>query len=47
VLDSPDVDAAVKHKLRQRYAELDLVTLKREIDHLGRMLVGSTISTRF
>jgi hypothetical protein len=51
VLDSADVDVdvdeAVKLKLHQRYAELDLVALKREIDRLNRMLIGSTISTRF
>lgn len=47
VLDSPDVDAAIKHKLQQRYVELDVVLLKQQIDHLNRMLVGSTISTRF
>jgi hypothetical protein len=47
VLDSPDVDVAVKRKLQQRYAQLDPVTLKTEIDHLSRMLVGSTISARF
>lgn len=44
---SSDVGQAVKCKLRQRYAELDLVTLKNEIDELSRMLVGSTMSARF
>lgn len=47
VLDSPDVDPTVKHKLQQQYAQLDLVALKLEIVHLNCMLVGSTISTRF
>lgn len=47
ILDSPDVDATIKHRLQQRYAELDVVMLKQQIDHLNRMLVGSTISTGF
>lgn len=45
VLDSPDVDVTIKHNLKQRYAELDVVLLKQQLDHLSRMLVGSTIST--
>ena len=47
VLDSLDVDQAVKLNLQQRDAQLDLVALKQEIDRLNCMLVGSTISTRF
>ena len=47
VLDSPDLDETIKHRLQQRYAELDVVMLKQQIDHLNHMLVGSTISTGF
>jgi hypothetical protein len=47
LLDSADVEPTVKRRLQQRYAELDLVAVKRDIDLLSRTLVGSTISTRF
>ena len=43
VLDSPDVSAALKERLRQQYAILDVVQLKAQVDVLNMKLLSSRI----
>jgi hypothetical protein len=46
VLASPDVDDAVKRRLRRRYATLNPAQLKRDIDRLHKRLVKLTVRWR-
>jgi hypothetical protein len=43
VLDSPEVPQAAKDRLRQQYAALDVVELKKKIDRLNAQLLGSAL----